>query len=292
MNKYSTIAWTLFVAAAVLIIVSVADRLVKRTISNTTVINTVEETANAECDEYDMSKVLITVISGQVNHDRVVLARRTWLKQVDPANVLIVTDKDDSNIGGFVVEGSFGSHDKADIKFPAALAEMYRVNQQNNYKFEYFFMGDDDTFLVVRNLAKFLHKLDVRTHAIYGQKCSDCCYCGGAGIVISAPLLQRLVPVLDICVSKYLQVADRMLSLCLKGELGVSYIDSIEFGSGRPWSYIFDKAYENDKPNGMGFIVSAHYVRGKEVEELYSVDQLFLKPHRLPQCRDINTLLM
>jgi hypothetical protein len=71
--------------------------------------------------------------------------------------------------------------------------------------------------------------------------------------------------------------SDLMLSNCLRAELRMDFIDSIEFGSGSIIDYTTDELYKKDKPLGMGFPVSFHRLKEEETRTLWAIEQLVLR---------------
>ncbi len=137
---------------------------------------------------YDVSRVLVVVLTGEVYHaTRLRTLLDTWGRWVPRHNLLIVSDKAEASLGAMEAPGTLGGYESSQAKWYYAVL-MAGEKLRSNRVLEWVCVVDDDTFLFVPNLLRLLASLDNTKRAYYGEICgpTECggpCVCGGGGWV-------------------------------------------------------------------------------------------------------------
>jgi len=238
------------------------------------------------CDEANLDDMIFMMITGGATRERAVNSKRTWLTHIDPQNVVIVSDTEDNNLNAFVVPDTSGGHGPSQGKWIPGLKRIWQLHNDRNKKYKWFAVGDDDTYFFLRHAAKFLHDKDPKVPKLYAQRCSNYHFCGGAGWIASLGLVEKWFPRLDEC-NRFPGQSDEKLARCLAG-LGMwdgVFLDSKEFASGKPASYLFQAEYQRDKPgDNLGFAVTFHYVKDEDTRNFWALDTFLLHFYRRQSC--------
>uniref|UniRef100_A0A0N4ZLN1 N-acetylgalactosaminide beta-1,3-galactosyltransferase n=1 Tax=Parastrongyloides trichosuri TaxID=131310 RepID=A0A0N4ZLN1_PARTI len=151
-------------------------------------------------------KVLCIVFTHTKNHfTRAVAVKDTWLKHCD--NALFVTNEiedslksKDGKINVVIFDKKNDTYDNLWYKTKFSFTYVYDNYFKNENRYDYFIKADDDTFVIVENLKRFLKNKDenesyyfgskMRPHKKYGVKGF---MSGGAGYVLSRGSLEKLV---------------------------------------------------------------------------------------------------
>lgn len=131
----------------------------------------------------DPRSIAYLVVTGKAYHDsRLAWAVATWMRWVQPTELYAVTD---AHIGG-----SWNGHE---IVVPEACCD--RIQSQKKWRegivalarsapasIEWVAVVDDDSFIVVPNVGRFLSEMDPNARRVYGHRCPVGIMCGPATI--------------------------------------------------------------------------------------------------------------
>jgi hypothetical protein len=94
---------------------------------------------------------------------------------------------------------------------------------------------DDDAFVVHDKMLPLLRRLDPARRALYGQRCSENHFCGGAGWVIHWDSLELMKQkVLQHCgPGSNIEFYD----VCFPHHMGIEFVETRYFFSQPPWDY-------------------------------------------------------
>jgi hypothetical protein len=198
---------------------------------------------------------------------------------------MFVSDAPDATLNAFVAPQTSGGHGPSQRKWFYGVMEAAR-RIRNGLPSDFVVVADDDTFLVVPNLLRFLADKDSKQRAYWGQRCSptNChggpCVCGGGGWAATAPLFLELADAFSAhgswplpCCSDY--NSDVSISMWMNQVAKTPLVDSAEFCSQPPGFYLADPLGVKDKPEGFGRAVTFHYVDAPGFKLLFYLTNAF-----------------
>eukprot|EP00274_Cyanoptyche_gloeocystis_P005419 CAMPEP_0196664138 /NCGR_PEP_ID=MMETSP1086-20130531/55833_1 /TAXON_ID=77921 /ORGANISM="Cyanoptyche gloeocystis , Strain SAG4.97" /LENGTH=438 /DNA_ID=CAMNT_0042000293 /DNA_START=188 /DNA_END=1504 /DNA_ORIENTATION=+ len=148
---------------------------------------------------------------------RVVAVASTWLRKVPTAYFISEAPHASYPRPVIVVKPQAGDKYKTTGAFKdlPGIVRMYHLHPNASW----YFIADDDTYVVVPNLVKFLRNKDPRPKQYIGIIFKGGVFAyGGAGFILSNSLVVALLPIMDACIQKYLHIpaGDYRLGLCIK----------------------------------------------------------------------------
>ncbi|CAF1123862.1 unnamed protein product [Adineta ricciae] len=131
--------------------------------------------------------------------DRALIAYETWAHRCDHPLFIIAGSPPSSPVNrsvypfpiAFIADDSIEKYNQLSEKVLLSLTYIYKEYHE---KYDWFFKGDDDTFVIVENLRYFLRRNPSNVSAYYGYvgRTPDRFYAlGGAGYVLSQEALRR-----------------------------------------------------------------------------------------------------
>ncbi|CAI5448537.1 unnamed protein product [Caenorhabditis angaria] len=176
-------------------------------------------------------KLLCWAMTTSIYHKtRVPAISETWLKRCDAGHIFTNSERflNDSTPSHTVFEGLPESYYKLFWKTRLALLYVYKYVSKD---FDWYFKGDDDTYLIVENLQKYLATLDPRKPYFIGyrlsRRTSTGYNAGGSGYVMSREAMRIFSEKLfhDKIACPYHEWEDFAIARCL-ASVGILPLDS------------------------------------------------------------------
>jgi hypothetical protein len=210
------------------------------------------------------------VVTGEANMDRLHHVLETWGKPRPGLHLTVVTDAAIPTTPWHTVlvfPETRGGHDQSQYKWTLGINGLQRTA-------DWVLVVDDDAFVVHENVQPLLRKLDPARRALYGQRCSERHFCGGAGFLVHWDTLERLKP----AALRHCGPGTGVFDLCFALHMDIEFVEMGEFCSQPPAFYapqpdgsIRDKGF--DAAETMRRAVTFHYITALYDEMQLRVDR-------------------
>lgn len=212
----------------------------------------------------------IMVVTGEAHmNSRLRQVLDTWGKPRPGFHLTVVTDAPITTslwADTLVFTETSGGRDQSQYKWALGINSLGRVS-------DWLLVVDDDAFVVHDNLQLLLRKLDPTRRALYGQRCSERHFCGGAGFLVHWDTLERLKPV----AMRQCGPGTGVFDVCFARHMDIDFVEMAEFCSQPPAFYaqqadgsIRDKGFGAEET--MKHAVTFHYITSLYHEMQLRVD--------------------